>query len=445
MVMYMSRMVPAEKRVGYGNMGVNGYLGYEDKFVTIKGQTYMDSISAHAQSEIVYELDYQYAWLTVGCAINDTGTSDAEVEFQVWSGKNLLGVAKNVNRTHGVIHLDIDARNVRQVKLVTKSASPNGCHAIWVEPQLFASPPKTIRSITGKVKFDSVAHKNRQYATLVMKVSPEQMQKAMLTLSSLYATNDCRNIPLLIFDCGLDDADRQKLSIFNPIFSSCRLEKGCSTGMSDAVVYRSHYAIDSNYYAVITPGWVFFDNILGLIDIVKLMSPYAVAAPLCKPDQNFDIESAFVGDHVNLYASSHNDLDRFRLSETERKYANVLNSNLFVASKAAMMAMDSTLQTFLPFLIRWEGAQCGNAVNRQHALLNLYACRSKCGIPFGREYGESTENVSQLNIVTIDGRHIATTEHGEPKALWLSNESFYSYENLLNMKPNKDFIYTGGH
>jgi hypothetical protein len=446
--MFLNRFVPLEVVVKYGEIGLNGYLGFENKVVSINGQNLFNSISLHANSEIIYNLDGQYTWMTVGCAVNDTGSNETSIDFQIWSGKELLASASGVKKAHGIIYLDVNLQNVLQIKLVARTDAHWGAHSVWVEPTCFKTKPLFIESPIGKFKIPIIESIGKFPAVISMYVPINKVEFSLITLKSFYKFNDGSKNPLIFYHNNLSEDERMKFSDFNPVWVECSVDKTLNHGGTlNAAVYKTHYLVDASYYISLTPGVVFLDNIMNLTDTFNVIPHYNVLAPLMYPNQQVTIEDMFTNNLTGYYASTLKDMERLSINDAEKHFTNVVNSNFFIATRKAMITMDGVLKTFNPFFPQWEEARFGETWVRYHALLNLYAMRSKNITSLGREYGERVNNICDLKIFELHDRVIATSEYGEIKVLiFMSDEcedKLESYKHILNFEINKGYVYQG--
>ena len=85
--MYLDALKLLNADVGYGNIGLNGALGYEDKRVAVKGTQYAHAVSAHAPSRLVFELGRRFASFRCQVALNDdVPAGRTHADFARWMG-----------------------------------------------------------------------------------------------------------------------------------------------------------------------------------------------------------------------------------------------------------------------------------------------------------------------------------------------------------------------
>src|SRR5579872_567968 len=100
---YLDLIEPLEARVGFGQLGRKGSLGYEDKRVMIQGNFHPRSLSTHPPSRLVFELGGRFTTFRCRVAINE----------DVPAG-----------RSHAQFSVLADGRHVTVVPMVTAGEEP---------------------------------------------------------------------------------------------------------------------------------------------------------------------------------------------------------------------------------------------------------------------------------------------------------------------------------
>ena len=82
--MFLDSIPPLEVCVGYGELGTQGALGYENKPVAVQRQTYAHALSSHPPARLVYSLDGRFRAFRCQVAINDDVSAGAShADFRV--------------------------------------------------------------------------------------------------------------------------------------------------------------------------------------------------------------------------------------------------------------------------------------------------------------------------------------------------------------------------
>lgn len=135
---YLDTLIPEYSDCGYGRLGLQGRLGYENREVTINGAERFHSISAHAPSAVKFDLARKYARLDAGVAFNDNVPSHAGIaaDFSVIVDGVLKHHIRGIAPGGPLRTLSVDVRDASHVTLATRSNRKSYAHTIWVEPVL---------------------------------------------------------------------------------------------------------------------------------------------------------------------------------------------------------------------------------------------------------------------------------------------------------------------
>ena len=136
---WLDQLILGSSRVGYGELGIFGSLGYEGRSVEINGVPRSHSFSAHAPSCLAFSLDGTFRWFCCEVALNDDVPTDATAaDFLVFGDGNLCGIAKNVRSGEMPRLLNVDVTGIRELKLVVQHYQWDYCHSVWIDPYLVA-------------------------------------------------------------------------------------------------------------------------------------------------------------------------------------------------------------------------------------------------------------------------------------------------------------------
>jgi hypothetical protein len=62
---YLDSLSPLDSRVGYGQLGTTGALGYEGRQVSGFGRAYSHALSTHAPARLLFKIDGRFRHLQV--------------------------------------------------------------------------------------------------------------------------------------------------------------------------------------------------------------------------------------------------------------------------------------------------------------------------------------------------------------------------------------------
>jgi serine/threonine-protein kinase len=138
---FLADMPALDVRVGFGQFGKKGDLGYENKRITIKGVPAGNGLSMHpptkGASHVTYLLGKKYQTFKAAAAINDDATSHSALTFKVigdgkrlWQSRGL----KDKGDSHSFV---VSVDQVDKLELEVHCPGEYGmAHAVWVDPQL---------------------------------------------------------------------------------------------------------------------------------------------------------------------------------------------------------------------------------------------------------------------------------------------------------------------
>src|SRR5258708_1636795 len=134
---FLDTLNPTHVQVGYGQLGMKGNLGYEDKRASVRGTLYPQALSTHPPARLVFDLGGRFATFRSSVAINDdvpSGRSSAQ--FSVFADGRLKAVAALVNAGEAPREITADIRGAQRLELVVTTRRWEFCHAVWLDPQV---------------------------------------------------------------------------------------------------------------------------------------------------------------------------------------------------------------------------------------------------------------------------------------------------------------------
>jgi hypothetical protein len=165
-ITYLSNYQPCSSSNGWGPIEMdksNGESGAGDgTTIKLKGVTYTKGIGSHANSEIQYKLNNNFGRFIADIGIDDevnTNTSGTTVIFKVYKDNTLAYTSATINKNTATVKLNIDVKNVNDLKLVVEDANDGNFadHADWagarlhcVDTQAPTAPTALVESLVGQ-------------------------------------------------------------------------------------------------------------------------------------------------------------------------------------------------------------------------------------------------------------------------------------------------------
>jgi hypothetical protein len=117
----------------------NGEQGSNDgRTLTIAGKTYSKGLGVHSNSEVVYDLAGRYSTFLSDIGLDAETGNNGSVAFQVFADGTKIYDSGVMRGNNAAKSLQVDVRNVRQLKLVATNGGDNNYwdHADWANARL---------------------------------------------------------------------------------------------------------------------------------------------------------------------------------------------------------------------------------------------------------------------------------------------------------------------
>ena len=152
---FLSNMKPTQVKVGYGEFGRAGNLGYEGRRIVVSGVHFPNAISTHpptrGKSRVVYALGKRFNRFQARAALNDSVLHKGQkrcatpITFVVIGDGKPLWTSKPMAFPRQPQAIDVEVTGVEQLALEVRCNGSYGCaHAVWLEPQLIPVAAKPV-------------------------------------------------------------------------------------------------------------------------------------------------------------------------------------------------------------------------------------------------------------------------------------------------------------
>lgn len=156
----------------------NGENGPTDgRTLTLAGTTYAKGIGVHAGSELVFNLNGQYAYFQSDIGVDDEVGSNGSVVFQVWADGTKLYDSGTMGGSSATKSVDVPVTGVQQLRLVVTPGTDHvyNDHANWANARLTLTPgaptPPPVTPPTLSIADASIAEGNSGTKDLIFTVT----------------------------------------------------------------------------------------------------------------------------------------------------------------------------------------------------------------------------------------------------------------------------------
>jgi len=419
--MHLDQLTPKEKLISYGDLGVNGSMGYQI-IPSVNGQNYNHIVSAHASSIIKYELNGKYNSFHSYIGLNDSSSDNASVEFQVICDGELKYISSKVRKFDKIRPVNIDISGVNLFEIRCFNYGDNVAHSLWIDAVL--NEEKIIYH-TGPFNNTYInldfENKKSKYASIVF--ASERMAKYLYAFLKTFQKNanlnDCINYIVIPEESFVI---RKIAKHFNAIVINSNKTNNY-TIKSPVDLKDSTYSIakhiDSEYF------------IISDIDILinKDLNDAFINGKIgiCR-DSNTE-ECTFgelVSSEWSAYRGTEESLNLLKLNQEEINHKDILNCGFITSSKKELMILEDELRKLLP---ESQFYLCFNNGSwpREQALINLALLRTK-----NYHILDYTYNQQLLWLPMVDNAclHLNSPETKQVYKYLIDEQCDDSFENL---------------
>jgi len=391
---YLDDWEPVIAKVGYGELGRKGNLGYENKRVQVDGREFNSALSAHGHSELRFDLGGRFSSFSAEVALNDDvqrGQSGAD--FYVFADDKLVGLAQNVCPGQVRRTVSADIRGAAELRLIVRAQRWDCCHSIWLEPRV------------SRANFDSTAPFTDclQRARIFPTENTPESEVCIATvgspgfepwidnlLGSFRANGQCPQAELFVFFFDVTDELRRVAERHNATIIPCKALAGLNQS-SKSVLYSACKVVRAEKLLCLDADMVVLGDLRPVIAAIDSHPPGSVL--VCREaawasNLNDAVRTIYYGDVRDIgYIMDGAESD-------EGRYSFVINDGFLAGSRLALQSVDNAIRN-IPNAVKWidAGLHCGW---RNQFVFNLALAHLHCGVPLDGRF-----NV-QLNCQSAD-------------------------------------------
>jgi NPCBM/NEW2 domain/Methyltransferase domain len=396
---YLDSLTPLQVRVGYGQLGLNGSLGYEGKRVSVQRKSYAHSLSCHPPSEVLYHVGGRYSSFRAEVALNDDVLhSTSHADFILLADGVQVGAVNYVQPGAAPRSLAADIRGAQLLTLVVQTSRWESCHAVWLDPCLestdAAPAPSTLLDCLHRAEISLPASPPRASQCICTVVSPGFEALADDMLASLCANGDCSDALLVVFMLGKSSECIRVAAKHKAFLVPCQ-SRSAINPMSKALMYSAARVIDADRYIFLDADMVVLSSLQPVFAALQACPDGSILAVReGNGTGHFTLRQAF----FDVYGGAERDFHRL-VTAADAEYPLIVNDGIFAAGRSAMLALDGLIRSF-------QGAgewidQRRDIWWRNQFIFNLALSRLQCGVELDGSF-----NV-QLHAQDVDISHTA--------------------------------------
>jgi predicted O-methyltransferase YrrM len=420
---YLDSLKLLDKQVGYGDLGMFGRLGYEDRSVTVHRQHYDHAFGTHPPARVRFHLDRRFAAFSCHVAINDdvpAGRSHAD--FAVVADGREVAVETYVQAGDLPRPLVADISGAENLELVVRTSRWDFCHAVWLDPQVNESPVATtkITDALNRAEFIVPPSLPRAQKCVATVVSPGFEHLLDDMLGSFYANSCCADALVVVFMIDANPACERIVAKYKATAVRCKSRAGLNP-MSKAIMYSVARVIDAEYYLCLDADMLVLGDLRPIFATLQACPPGRILT--CREGNSH--EANHLGSAINwIYGGGVADLRQLEVTASEQAYSLVVNDGIFAGDQSGLRALDGLIRT-MPHARAWIDSH-SRVKWRNQFIFNLALARLQCGVELDPIYNVQL-HVQDVEFFQNGSRLQAAWRGRQPKVLHFSGAAKRKY------------------
>ena len=377
---YLDSLSPLEAQVGYGEPGVRGRLGYEDKTVSVQGKSYEHALSTHPPARLIFHLGGRFSSFGCRVALNDNASSArTHANFIVRADGRQVAVEAYVRPGELPRLLAADLSGAQTLELLVRTSRWENCHAVWLEPIVSEDAGHPYRSsmldCLNRVEIKIPVTLPRAERCIATVVSPGFDHLLDDMLGSLVALGGCRDALIVVFTVDADDACRRVVEKYGATAIECTRRAKVNPTVK-AVLYTAPRVIDSDQFLCLDADMLVLGDLRPIFAAIDACPEGSIL--VCREG---NIRDASTLEHAitSIYRGRSSDFKRILGSLSgEVSYPLVVNDGLFAGGRTALLELDGLVRSW-PQAVGWVDER-RDVWWRNQFVFNLALARLNCGI-----------------------------------------------------------------
>ena len=366
--MKLSNFKPIYKKIRYGSIGIDGQLGYDNYLSSVNNQFCEDTISAHPDSTIIYDLNREFENISIKCALNDTSDFFARADFFIYADSYLIASVLNVSKGE-IRNIDAHLNKCKNLTLKITTNKPEFCNALWFDGILHNDTKDYINGCMGDIQIFRPEDKSLYELCFCICLTPEYIEYAKSLLNSIKLNSNIKKYKIILFSYNTNNDIENLADQYNCTLINCQIDRQNSF-LLKTCLYSAAKLINSAYYILIDVDTIVCKPLNDLCSIIKSANKKSI---LITREQSTHIGKS-IGHLIcaNEWPYFGDDSANFRLQldENSHNYKFACNGGLICGSRMSILALDDMIRTFMPGSNVWE-KENESVKWREQAILNL--------------------------------------------------------------------------
>jgi len=406
--MYLDSLTLIESQVGYGDLGMNGSLGYEGLPVTVGRKPYAHALSTHPPARLIFQLDGRFGNFTCQVALNDdvpAGRSHAH--FFVRADGVEVGCVPYVMAGAPPRDLCANIAGARIIELIVETDAWDSCHALWLDPEVIDQcaelQAQTLDDCLGRAEIELLPPQPEvEYCIATVASSGfESLLDDML--GSLQVYGNCAEALLVVFGIEASDGCRRIAEKYGASFITCH-RRGNVNSTVKSILYTAARVVPARKFICLDADMLVLGDlqpIFASVEVAPIGSLFACREANGSRFTRLDRAINYI------YGGYPSDLTRLLGCQNgEGAYSLVVNDGLFAGGRTALLTLDGLIRSWTQAQ-RWVDER-RDVWWRNQFIFNLALARLDCGVEL-----DATYNV-QLNSQNVSLQRAS----GRARALW---------------------------
>lgn len=372
--MLLCNLIPSHTDYSYGTLGLNGKLGHDDIYVSVKSRHHTSSIAFHPPGKITYDLSGDYDHFTTMIGFNDTSFPGLKADFLVYADDVLIAAACGVCVDEQPREISVNLNKARKLELVVETSTPQGCHPVWITPSLHTVSMARIPGVLSRAWGVAPSILPSCEKCIFTTLTPNFVPLLDDMLGSLYLNGDCQDASIFVFTLNADEKCRRLISKYNATLIPITVED-TNTLILKSLVYSIASFVNADYYLMLDADMLILKSLKSVFETIKASNePNILVCREYTIPHNSTLRHLITHDIYPYHGSPFEDI--FLRIGDEGESTFIVNGGLIAGSKKAWLSLDNTMRTYLPNSTIWDTQKQG-ITWREQAIFNLALAKTQ--------------------------------------------------------------------